>query len=76
MSAYAAALHDPLTDAEWRALPWALARQPLRGIGRWVPELPSNAEAQRHARATASAVRRAIAVAIEADRWQAGLRTG
>jgi Ser/Thr protein kinase RdoA (MazF antagonist) len=72
--AYAAALSTPLSEAEWQALPWALARQPLWGIGKWVRKLPSEAQAKEHARATGGALRRAITVAAEANRWLAGLR--
>jgi Ser/Thr protein kinase RdoA (MazF antagonist) len=72
--AYAAALSTPLSEAEWQALPWALARQPLWGIGKWVRKLPSEAQAKEHARATGGAVRRAITVAADANRWLAGLR--
>jgi homoserine kinase type II len=72
--AYAAALSTPLSESEWQALPWALARQPLWGIGKWVRKLPSETQAKEHARATGGAVRRAITVAAEANRWIAGLR--
>jgi Ser/Thr protein kinase RdoA (MazF antagonist) len=72
--AYAAALSTPLSEAEWQALPWALARQPLWGIGNWVRRLPLEAQAKEHARATGGAVRRAITVAAEANRWLAGPR--
>ena len=74
MRAYAAALSTPLSEAEWQALPWALARQPLWGIGNWVRKLPSEVQAKEHARATGGAARRAITVAAEANRWLAGLR--
>ena len=72
--AYAAALSTPLSEAEWQALPWALARQPLWGIGNWVRKLPSEVQAKEHARATGGAARRAITVAAEANRWLVGLR--
>ena len=74
VGAYAAALSTPLRESEWQALPWALARQPLWGIGEWVRKLPSEAQAKEHARATGGAVRRAITIAAEANRWLAGLR--
>jgi homoserine kinase type II len=74
VGAYAAALSSPLRESEWQALPWALARQPLWGIGEWVRKLPSEAQAKEHARATGGAVRRAITVAAEANWWLAGLR--
>jgi Ser/Thr protein kinase RdoA (MazF antagonist) len=72
--AYATALSTPLSEAEWQALPLALARQPLWGIGKWVRNLTSEAHAKEHARATGGAVRRAITLAAEADRWLAELR--
>lgn len=74
VAAYAAALTSPLTDGEWQALPWALVRQPLWGIGTWVPEFRATRDAQQHARETVGALRRALPVAAEPDRWQAGLR--
>jgi Ser/Thr protein kinase RdoA (MazF antagonist) len=74
VGAYAAALSTPLSESEWQALPWALCRQPLWEIGEWVRKLPSQAQAKEHARAAGGAVRRAITVAAEANRWLAGLR--
>jgi len=72
---YASNLQTPLSEAEWRALPWALARQPLWGIGHWVPQLPSEAHAQHQARDIAPAVRRALAIADAPDLWLVGLRS-
>ena len=37
--AYASGLGHPLTDRERAAVPWAIARQPLWGIGGWVAVL-------------------------------------
>jgi hypothetical protein len=45
-------LDHPLTGAEREALPWAIARQPLWGIGGWVAVLDDQNTARAHARAT------------------------
>jgi Ser/Thr protein kinase RdoA (MazF antagonist) len=74
VGAYAAALSTPLSESEWQALPWALVRQRLWGIGKWMRKLPSEAQAKEHAPATGGALRRATTVAAEANRWLAGLR--
>ena len=57
---YAGGLGNPLTDAEHQALPWAIARQPLWGIGGWVAVLDDQDAARAHARATAPAIGRAL----------------
>jgi homoserine kinase type II len=67
--AYASVLGTPLTDAERQALPWAIARQPLWGLGGWVAALDD----QKTARATFPAVQRARLLVAGIGAWQAGL---
>jgi len=71
--AYASGLGTPLTDAERQALPWAIARQPLWGIGGWVAVLDDQNTARAHARATHPAVQRALQLVADIGTWQAGL---
>ncbi len=54
--AYVSGLDVPLTATEQQALPWAIARQPLWGIGGWVAVLDAPDTAWAHARATFPAV--------------------
>jgi Ser/Thr protein kinase RdoA (MazF antagonist) len=71
--AYASGLDVPLTSAERQALPWAVARQPLWGIGGWVAVLDDEHSARAHARATFPAIMRALQLVTDIDTWQAGL---
>ena len=71
--AYASGLGSPLTDAERQALPWAIARQPLWGIGGWVATLDNEHTARAHARATAPAIGRALQLIAGIHAWQTGL---
>jgi Ser/Thr protein kinase RdoA (MazF antagonist) len=71
--AYQSGLGHPLTSAEHHALPWAIARQPLWGIGDWVAQLDDQNTARAHARATFPAIKRALQLAADIRRWQAGL---
>ncbi len=71
VQAYDSGLDVRLTSAERTALPWALARQPLWGIGGWVATLDDAAHARRHAAATAVDVERALQVVSAVDRWVA-----
>ena len=71
--AYASGLDNPLTGAEREILPWAIARQPLWGIGGWVALLDNQDTAQAHARATFPAVRRALQLVTDIHVWHAGL---
>lgn len=73
VGAYAGGLEHPLTGDERAALPWAIARQPLWGIGGWVALLDDENTAQAHARATYPAIERALHLAADIGRWQAGL---
>ena len=66
-------LGSPLTDAERQALPWAIARQPLWGIGGWVATLDNEHTARAHARATAPAIGRALQLIAGIHAWQTGL---
>ena len=70
---YASGLGNPLTDAEHQALPWAIARQPLWGIGGWVAVLDDQDTARAHARATSPAIGRALQLVTDIGAWQAGL---
>jgi len=71
--AYTSGLGSPLTPAEQQALPWAIARQPLWGIGGWVVVLDDERTARAHARATFPAVGRALDLVAGIAAWQAGL---
>jgi Ser/Thr protein kinase RdoA (MazF antagonist) len=70
---YASGLGSPLTDAEHQALPWAIVRQPLWGIGGWVAVLDDQDTARAHARATSPAIGRALQLVTDIGAWQAGL---
>jgi Ser/Thr protein kinase RdoA (MazF antagonist) len=71
--AYASGLDYPLTGPEREALPWAIARQPLWGIGGWVVALDDQDSARAHARATFPAIQRALQLVTDIHRWQAGM---
>jgi len=71
--AYTSGLGGPLTAAEHQALPWAIARQPLWGIGGWVVVLDDQDTARAHARATFPAIQRALQLAADIPAWHAGL---
>jgi Ser/Thr protein kinase RdoA (MazF antagonist) len=73
LRAYASGLDHPLTGPERAALPWAIARQPLWGIGGWVALLDDQDTARAHARATFPAIQRALQLATDICPWQAGL---
>jgi homoserine kinase type II len=71
--AYASGLDHPLTGPERDALPWAIARQPLWGIGVWAALLDDQDTAKAHARATFPAIQRALQLVTDIDSWQTGL---
>lgn len=71
--AYARGLGNPLTDAELEALPWAIARQPLWGVGGWVAVLDDQRAARAHAHATFPAIGRALQLITDIGSWQAEL---
>lgn len=73
VQAYASGLDNPLTGSEHDALPWAIARQPLWGIGGWVPLLDDQDTARAHARATFPAIPRALQLVADIRSWHAGL---
>jgi Ser/Thr protein kinase RdoA (MazF antagonist) len=70
---YTIGLGSPLTPAEHQALPWAIARQPLWGIGGWVVVLDDQRAARAHARATFPAIGRALDLVADISAWQAEL---
>lgn len=71
VDAYERGLDDPLTREERAALPWALARQPLWLIGRWLALLDDEEEARRGLAGMAGDVEWALRIVREAGRWQA-----
>jgi Ser/Thr protein kinase RdoA (MazF antagonist) len=71
--AYVSGLDVPLTATEQQALPWAIARQPLWGIGGWVAVFDDPDAAWAHARATFPAVQRALQLVADIDTWQTRL---
>ena len=73
MHAHASGLGTPLTDAERQALPWAIARQPLWGIGGWVAVLDDKHTARAYARATLPAIARALQLITDIQAWRTGL---
>lgn len=72
VDAYDQSLDDPLTTDERAALPLALARQPLWGIGGWVALLDDEDRARRHASEMVWDVDWALQIMRDIDRWQAG----
>jgi Ser/Thr protein kinase RdoA (MazF antagonist) len=68
--AYTSGLGGGLTSAEREALPWAVARQPLWGIGGWVAALDDEHTARAHARATFPAITRALHLVADISAWQ------
>jgi Ser/Thr protein kinase RdoA (MazF antagonist) len=70
VDAYASGLDGPLTTLERAALPWAMARQPLWGIGGWVASLDDVIAARRHAAGMVGDVARALQIVRSIDRWQ------
>lgn len=72
VDAYNTGLEEPLGDQEREALPWAIARQPLWGMGGWVPSLDDEDAAKHHANDTAGDVRRALKIVEDIDAWVTG----
>jgi len=70
--AYASTPGNPLTGAEREALPGAIARQPLWGIGGWVAVLDDQDTARADA-ATFPAIGRALQLIANIPAWHAGL---
>jgi homoserine kinase type II len=73
VEAYAGGIDQPLTALERAALPWAMARQPLWGIGGWVASLDDAQAARDHAAGMAADVARALEIVRAIDRWQQAL---
>jgi len=73
VEAYASGLDHPLTTLERAALPWAMARQPLWGIGGWVASLDDVPAARVHAGGMDADVERALQIIRSIDRWQQAL---
>jgi homoserine kinase type II len=71
LDAYDGGLEVPLTEQERAALPWAVARQPLWGIGGWVRLLDDEATARRHAAGVTPGMEWALAVTQDVERWRA-----
>lgn len=69
VTGYTRRLENPLTDAELTALPYALARQPMRTYAKWALEDPDQDRAREDALATAAAVGRALKILDEPDAW-------
>ncbi|WP_274364875.1 phosphotransferase enzyme family protein [Paenibacillus thermotolerans] len=68
--AYDSGLGERLSSAERRALPLAIARQPLWSIGGWIASLDDEEAAQRHASNMLDEVEWALRIVSELDRWQ------
>jgi homoserine kinase type II len=68
--AYDSGLDDPLTSAEWAALPLALVRTPLCFIA-MIPSVDSEPGARRLAAEMTADIAWALAVIRDLDRWQA-----
>lgn len=71
VDAYDRGLDDPLSRDERASLPWALARQPLWAVGRWLALLDDEEQARHLAGEMFGDVEWALQLAREADRWQA-----
>jgi homoserine kinase type II len=69
LHAYDRGTRSPLSSAERRALPLAIARQSLWSIGGWVVWLDDERAARRHAVATANELRWSRSVVDDLDRW-------
>ncbi len=70
IDAFDSGLTDHLTLAERRALPAAIARQPLWSIGGWVVSLPEIEEARAHAASRAVDVAWTLAIMHDIKHWQ------
>jgi homoserine kinase type II len=73
LDAYDSGLEYHLSVQERKALPLAMARQPLWSIGGWVAMLDDVERARAHAAATGPEVTMALGILDELDRWQAAL---
>jgi Ser/Thr protein kinase RdoA (MazF antagonist) len=73
VDAYDSGLDRPLTALERAALPWAMARQPLWGIGGWVASLDDAIAARHHAAGMVGDVAGALHAVRAIDRWRQAL---
>lgn len=76
VDAYDSGLTEPLTPAERRAIPAAIARQPLWSMGWWVPALPDVRQARRHAASRAIDVQWALGLMRNLQAWQEAFLAG
>jgi Ser/Thr protein kinase RdoA (MazF antagonist) len=74
LRAYDEALDRPLTDAEWMALPYALARQPLWGIGNWALSLDEETAARAYVQDMGWYLKWGISMVENADGWREAVR--
>ncbi|MCJ8008794.1 phosphotransferase enzyme family protein [Lederbergia wuyishanensis] len=70
VQAYESGLGEPLSDTERKALPLALARQPLWSIGGWIVSLDDEETARNHANGMFSQVEWALKIMKDLDKWQ------
>ncbi|MGI6366782.1 MAG: phosphotransferase [Anaerolineae bacterium] len=73
LAAYDAGADPPLSLEERRALPLAIARQPLWSIGGWVARLDDEQQARAHAAGTAGELRLALGILRDHRRWEQAL---
>ncbi|MFD1676026.1 phosphotransferase [Alicyclobacillus fodiniaquatilis] len=71
IDAYNEGLDERLSMEERLALPLAIARQPLSGIGGWVALLDDERAAKRHAQGMLGEVEWALDIPRNLDRWRA-----
>ena len=71
VDAYNSGLDEPLTSMERAALPLAIARQPLWGIGGWVAQLDDEQSARRHAAALGPEIELGLRIMQGMEWWQA-----
>ncbi|MFC5649504.1 phosphotransferase enzyme family protein [Paenibacillus solisilvae] len=71
IDAYDEGLDEHLSITERKALPFAMARQPLWSIGGWIALLDDEEAALRHAASMLAEVEWALRIVRELDRWQA-----
>jgi homoserine kinase type II len=70
LQAYNEGLDIPLSAEERAALPLAMARQPLWGIGGWVARLEDEESARKHASGMLWYVKRGLSILDSLDEWQ------
>ena len=70
IDAYDKGLGDPLSEIERKALPLAMARQPLWSIGVWIALLDDEAMAKQHAESIINDINWALRIMSDLDRYQ------